>query len=45
MDRILDRLVEGQTLGKLYNPDAIYVQNREFYIEWMSNLCSELQHH
>ena len=45
MDRILDRLVEGQTLGKRFDPRAFYVTNREFYIDWMGNLCGELQHH
>ena len=44
MDRILDRLVEGQSLGKLYNPHAFYVRTREYYIEWMCNLCGELDH-
>ena len=42
MDRILDRLVESQTLGKRFNPRAFYVRTREFYIDWMGNLCSEL---
>lgn len=45
MDRILDRLVEGQSLGKRYNQRAIYARTREFYIDWMGNLCGELQHH
>ena len=45
MDRILDRLAENQVLGKLYNPRAFYVRTREFYIDWMGNLCGELQHH
>ena len=44
MDRILDRLVEGQNLGKLYNPHAFYVRYREFYIDWMCTLCGELDH-
>ena len=44
MDRILDRLVEGQSLGKLYNPHAIYVRTREKQIEWMCSLCGELDH-
>jgi len=44
MDRILDRLVEGQNLGKLYNPQAFYVRYREFYIDWMCTLCGELDH-
>ena len=44
MDRILDRLVEGQSLGKLYNPHAVYVRTREKQIEWMCNLCGELDH-
>ena len=44
MDRILDRLVECQSLGKRYNPRAFYVRTREFYIDWMGNLCGELQH-
>ena len=42
MDRILDRLVEGQSLGKRYNQRAIYARTREFYIDWMGNLCGEL---
>lgn len=45
MDEILDSLVEGQSLGKHFNPRAFYVRTREFYIDWMSNLCGELQHH
>lgn len=45
MDMILDRLVQGQTLGKLYNPQAFYVQDREMYINQMYNLCQELNHH
>lgn len=45
MDRILDRLVESQTLGKRYNHRAFYARTREFYIDWMGKLCSELQHH
>ena len=44
MDRVLDRLVEGQNLGKLYNPHAFYVRYREFYIDWMCTLCGELDH-
>lgn len=44
MDQILDRLVEQMSLGKLYNPDAFYMRSREFHIEWMCTLCSELQH-
>jgi len=44
MDRILDRLVEQQALGKNYNPRSFYVRTREFYIDWMGNLCGELQH-
>ena len=44
MDRILDRLVEQQTMGKHYCPRAFYVRNRAKNIEWMGNICSELQH-
>ena len=44
MDRIMDRLVECQTLGKLFNPTAFYIRTREFYVDWMSQLCGELQH-
>lgn len=44
MDRILDRLVEQQNMGKKYSPSAFYVRTREYYIEWMGTLCSELQH-
>lgn len=45
MDRILECLFESQSLGKRYAPRAFYVRTREFYIDWMSNLCRELQHH
>mmetsp|Transcript_28721 Transcript_28721/g.38292 ORF Transcript_28721/g.38292 Transcript_28721/m.38292 type:complete len:108 (-) Transcript_28721:3277-3600(-) len=45
MDNILDGLVECQSLGKRYNPRAFYVRTREFFIDWMGNLCGELQHH
>lgn len=44
MDQILDRLVESQTLGKLYNPRSFYRRIREFYVDWMANLCGELNH-
>ena len=44
MDQILERLVEQQSLGKRFNESAFYVKSREFYIEWMCTLCSELQH-
>merc|ERR1719246_162095 len=45
MDDILDGLIECQSLGKRYNPKAFYVGTREFFVEWMGNLCGELQHH
>ena len=40
MDRILDRLVESQTLGKRFSPRSFYVRTREFYIDWMGNLAA-----
>ena len=45
MDRIMDRLVECQSLGKRFAPEAFYVKTREFYVDYMSNLCLELHHH
>ena len=44
MDQILKRLEQGQSLGKRFNPNAFYVEYREYYIDWMSNLCGELKH-
>jgi hypothetical protein len=40
----LKRLEQGQNLGKHYNPNAFYVKYREYYIDWMSQLCGELRH-
>ena len=44
MDLILKRLEECQSLGKRYDPNAYYKVYREQYIEWMTNLCTELRH-
>ena len=38
MDLILKRLTECQRLGRLYNPDAFYVESREMFVDWMCDL-------
>lgn len=43
MDVILKRLTECQKLGRLYNPDAFYVESREIFVDWMCDLSDRLR--
>jgi hypothetical protein len=43
MDRILKRLIEMQKHGRLYKPDAFYVESREMFVEWMCDLSDRLR--
>ena len=43
MDLILKRLIEGSKLGRMYNPDAFYVESREMFVDWMCDLSERLR--
>jgi hypothetical protein len=43
MDLILKRLTECQRLGRLFNPDAFYVESREMFVDWMCDLSDRLR--
>lgn len=43
MDIILKRLIECQQLGRMYKPDAFYVESREMFVDWMCDLSDRLR--
>ncbi len=43
LDEMLSRLIERQSVGKIYNPAAAYVKKRRVIVDWMCEMGEDLK--
>jgi hypothetical protein len=44
MDEMLQKLIERQVIGKLFNPAANYVKKRRVIVDWMCEMGEDLKY-
>ena len=42
LDEVLSKLIERQTVCKIYNPAATYVKKRRVIVDWMCEMGEDL---
>ena len=42
LDEVLSKLIERQTICKIYNPAATYVKKRRVIVDWMCEMGEDL---
>ena len=44
MDEMLQRMIERQTVCKIFNPAAVYVKKRRVIVDWMCEMGEDLKY-